>query len=167
MAPTDDGWQERHWKTIVHEYRRAPHFEWCRSFLEPVYLGQRWTSLSELNQHIIRRVAAGMLGIATRFDDSRNHPGATGTAQERLLALLKAVGANRYLSGPAAKAYIDPALFEQHGVAVEWMGYGPYPEYEQFHPPFVHQVSVVDPLMHLGPSARRWILPAEAGALRP
>ena len=167
VVPADDGWQARHWRTLVQEYRRAPHFGWCSRFLEPIYLGRKWTSLSDLNQHTIREIAAGMLGIGTRFDDSRNHPGGSGTGQERLLALLRAVGANRYLSGPAAKAYIDTAHFERHGVTVEWMEYGPYPEYGQFHPPFVHQVSVVDVLMHLGPDARRWILPGGHGAQGP
>jgi hypothetical protein len=35
----DPGWAERHWKTIVHNYSRAPHFDHHRQKLEELYLG--------------------------------------------------------------------------------------------------------------------------------
>ena len=157
VALADHAWQEKHWRSIRQEYLKAPHFEWCRRFLEPVYLDARWTNLSELNQHLVTLVAREM-GIPTPFDDSRRH-GLQGSRGERLLQLLKAVGATRYLSGPAARSYLDEAAFREAGVEVEWMSYGPYPEYPQFHPPFVHAVSVVDLLLQTGPEAARYLEP--------
>jgi hypothetical protein len=40
------------------------------------------------------------------------------------------------------------------------MDYTGYPEYPQSHPPFAHGVSIVDLLMHTGPQARDYLLPA-------
>jgi hypothetical protein len=44
--------------------------------------------------------------------------------------------------------------FDRRGIAVEYFDYGPYPAYEQPHPPFEHGVSVLDLLFCTGPDAR-------------
>jgi hypothetical protein len=43
------------------------------------------------------------------------------------------------------------------------MDYSGYPEHPQLHPPFVHEVSVVDLLLNAGTSAQRYMksFPAE------
>jgi len=37
------------------------------------------------------------------------------------------------------------------------MDYSGYPEHPQLHPPFVHQVSIVDLLLNAGTNARRYM----------
>ena len=82
---------------------------------------------------------------------------ADGDRNERLIALCKSVGADCYLSGPAAKAYLDEAVFRSAGVSVEWMDYSSYPEYPQLHGTFVHGVTVLDLLLNTGPNARTYL----------
>lgn len=153
----DSRWQVKHWKTLEQNYRKAPHFERYRAFFEDVYLKRTWTTLSELNHYLTREIATTFLGLRPEFVDSRRFE-LTGAKQDRLLGLLKELGASHYVSGPAAKAYIDPRAFAAAGIGLEFKDYSGYPEYAQFHPPFEHAVSIVDTLFHVGPEAPRYAL---------
>jgi hypothetical protein len=156
VALPSDIWAPAHWRRISETYGRAPFFAHYRPFFEDIYLARSWRLLSELNQHLIRAIATELLGIRTSFGDSR------GIApelrrQERLLAILRETGASAYLSGPAAKSYIEPQRFAAEGLELTWKDYDGYPEYPQFHPPFEHRVSVIDLLFHTGPDAPHFI----------
>lgn len=148
----DARWQRSHWERLRQQYGRAPHFGVYKGLLEHVYLGRRWSSLSDLNQYLVRTIAQDLLGVSTRFMDSRAL-GAVGAKLDRLLDLLVKCQASRYVSGPAAKDYIDPQRFEALGIELVWKDYAGYPEYPQAHPPFEHAVTVLDLLFHTGPDA--------------
>lgn len=151
----DSSWQKKHWNLLNTHYARTPHFVTYKAFLSDTYLDTRWHNLSSLNQHLIRRVA-GLLGITTKFRDSRELA-PKGAKQERLLDLLQRAGATTYLSGPAAKAYLDPVQFAAAGIELQWKDYSGYPEYPQFFPPFSHGVSILDLLFNVGPDAPQYI----------
>jgi hypothetical protein len=152
----DHAWQREHWRKIRQYYSKAPGFERYRGFFEDFYLGREWENLSEMNQHLVRRIASDLLGIPTVFSDSRQYAPA-GAKQERLLDLLRKAGATTYVSGPSAKSYIDPSRFEEAGIELVWKDYAGYPEYPQFHPPFAHDVSILDLLFQVGPDAPGYI----------
>jgi hypothetical protein len=78
-------------------------------------------------------------------------------ANDRLIALAKALGASRYLSGPAAKAYLSIDRFHAQGIEVAWKDYEGYPPYPQLWDGFVPQVSIVDLLLNTGPNAPRYL----------
>ncbi len=151
----DPGWAERHWKTIVHNYGRAAHFEDYRRQLEALYLGCSEPFLSLVNYRFLTALC-GLLGIRTRISwssDYRLVPGKT----ERLVDLCRQVGADEYVSGPSARCYIVPELFAEAGVRLTWMEYNGYPEYPQLHGPFEHGVSVMDLLLNCGADASRYL----------
>jgi hypothetical protein len=75
-----------------------------------------------------------------------------GTKTDRLLALLRAVGADHYISGPSARDYIDEEKVKASGVTLEYMTYD-YPEYEQLHPPYDPEVTILDLLFMKGPES--------------
>lgn len=152
---TDTSWCARHWGLLQEHYRKAPHFARYRDVFCDFYQ-QQWDSLSVMNQHLIRSIAQEMLGITTQFTDSRQY-GPQGAKLDRLLDLLVKAGATTYISGPAAKSYIDPARFEQAGIRLIYKDYSGYPEYPQFHPPFAHGVTVLDLLFQVGPEAPGYI----------
>jgi hypothetical protein len=152
----DDTWQAKHWRMLQQNYGRCAHFHRYKDYLESVYLGRRWTHLSELNQSLIRHISHEFLGIRTDFADSRAWS-VRGQKLDRLLDLVVQSGATHYLSGPAAKDYIEPARLEQAGVALEWKNYAGYPEYPQRFPPFEHGVSILDLLFNTGPEAPQFI----------
>jgi hypothetical protein len=151
-----DAWARRHWAFIEKHYDRAPHFGTLAPLFRPLFLDGHWTHLSELNQHFIRLIARDILGIKTQFADSRSYS-LRRQKQERILELLRAVGATTYISGPAAKAYIEGSRFLDAGIELVWKDYGGYPAYPQLHPPFDHAVSILDLLFNVGPSAAYYI----------
>ncbi|WP_267226283.1 WbqC family protein [Dyella silvae] len=156
VAIEDSSWQQNHWTRLKHSYGRAPYFSYYAPLLEEVYLAQRWSNLSVLNQQVTMRIARECLNITTRFLDSREFE-AQGRKLDRLVDLVVKAGASHYISGPSARSYIDMAPFDAAGITVEFKDYGNYPEYEQLHPPFSHQVSVLDLLFHVGPNAPWYI----------
>ena len=149
-------WASRHWRNIEQYYGRAPYFRRYRDFFRDVYLGRRWENLSELNFHLITRIAHDFLGIRTGIIDSAG-VNVVGTKLDGLLDLLRKVGADLYVSGPRAKAYIDEQRFHDEGIGLVYKDYAGYPEYPQFFPPFIHEVSIVDMLFHLGPATADYI----------
>lgn len=151
-----NNWQRKHWQTLTQLYGKAPFFRDYTPFLTEVYIEREWRNLSELNQFLIRTIAHEFLGIRTPMHQASEFP-STGTSQERVLSLLKAVQADVYVSGPAAKAYLDAERFRNAGIQVVWKDYSEYPEYPQFHPPFQHTVTILDLLFHAGPRAPFYI----------
>ena len=152
----DSSWQAKHWRTLCQNYSRTPHFARYAAYFEDFYLGRRWSNLSQLNQALVRHIASEFLGITTQFAESQALP-LEGRKQDRLLDLLVACHAKVYISGPAARAYVDADRFEAAGIELVWKDYGGYPEYPQRHPPFEHGVTVLDLLFNVGPDAPHYI----------
>jgi len=148
---SDAGWNLAHWKTICHAYGKAPHFKAYRECLEDLYARATFPLLSEVNHHFLVAIC-GLLGIKTRLHWSMDFQLAPGKS-ERLLALCQDLHASHYVSGPAAKDYLDEALFARQGISVEWMDYSKYPEYPQLHPPFAPAVSILDLIFSVGERA--------------
>jgi WbqC-like protein len=149
----DGSWAESHLSTLVHAYRRAPHFDETAALLEPLYRRHADTELlTDVNTSFVAAICA-QLGIGTRLSRSTEYPTADEPSQ-RLLDLCRALGADEYLSGPAARDYLDVDLFATAGVRVLWADYSGYPEYPQLGGEFEHGVSIVDLLFNTGPAAR-------------
>lgn len=152
----DAGWQRKHWSTLRHAYTKARHFREQSQLIEELYVGTAWKSLSEMNQTFTRRIAKEVLGIQTEFRDSLEFD-ATGSKLDRLIDLLIKAGATHYLSGPAARSYIDPQRFEDAGIQLEYKDYAGYPEYKQLSNDFEHAVSILDMLFNTGTDAPYYI----------
>ncbi|KVG27609.1 WbqC family protein [Burkholderia ubonensis] len=149
-------WAPQHWKRLQQNYARAPHFARYADTLEALYLGRRYDTLSELNRTLLTWVNE-QLEIGTRLSSSSDYD-LHGDRTEKLLNLCVQAGATEYLSGPAARSYLDESLFAQANVAVRWFDYPAYPEYPQQWGAFVHGVTVLDVLFNCGPDARRYAL---------
>lgn len=149
-------WATKHFKTFSALYSKAPYYKEFKPFLEYVYLESHWSSLSELNQYIIQYISSELLGLDTKFIDSRKF-NSEGKKLDRLLNLLKKVKTEVYISGPAAKDYIDDSKFKDEGITLVYKNYNNYPEYSQFHPPFDHYVTILDLLFHVGLDAPYYI----------
>lgn len=148
-------WREKHWRTLVHNYARAPHFADYAQRLERLYLESDELKLSSINRAFIETICEA-IGISTPLRPSTDYE-AAGDRSERLVSLVLAAGATRYLSGPSARAYLDEELFARNGLEVAYFDYAGYAEYPQLHPPFVHAVSALDLLFSVGAEARRYM----------
>jgi hypothetical protein len=148
-------WAERHWKTLSQNYRRARYFKELSTIFEPLYLQRSHSHLSALNRELIETVCA-YLEITTKISNSRNFELVDGK-NERLINLCIQANADEYISGPAAKGYIDTGLFAESGIKLVWFDYLGYPEYPQLWGKFTHEVSILDLLFNCGRDAVRYM----------
>ena len=147
----DLDWRDKHWKSIVHSYARAPFFDVYKQPFETLYQELNDGFLSQIN-HKFLTLICDILGIETKLSWSTDYELVEGPT-ERLVHLCKQAGATHYLSGPAAQSYLDESLFQQEQLSVEYMDYSGYPEYAQLYPPFEHGVTVLDLIFSEGPQA--------------
>lgn len=148
-------WAAAHWKALVQNYRRAPHFEEIGSWLEPMYLVENYGYLSQLNERFIRAIC-GYLGIETTISHSWDYAMREGKS-ERLADLCEQAGGGEYISGPSARDYIEDAIFEENSIKLTWFDYAGYPEYPQLWGKFSHQVTILDLLFNCGKESRRYM----------
>lgn len=152
----DESWAKRHWQTIIQVYSRAPYFNYYREKLAHVYqLASQLTHLSEINKLFLTEICR-LLEIETAIVSSCDFALKEGKS-ERLLGLCQNLSASTYLSGPAAKDYLDESIFHEAGISVAWADYSGYPVYNQLYEPFEHGVTVLDLLFMTGPEYRRYM----------
>ena len=149
-------WQATHWRTLNQYYKKAKYFGLYKDFFEGIYLDHQWDNLSRLNQYLIEHISREYLRIKTEFANSTEFS-RNGEKQVAICSLLNSTKASSYVSGPAAKDYIEPAVFQENGINLVWKDYSGYPEYPQCYPPFRHDVSILDLLFHTGPDAPYYI----------
>jgi WbqC-like protein family len=150
----DRHWARKHLSTLRQSYAQAPFFPRYRALIEGFY--ERHDDLIADFTIDFTVALAAELGVKnTRFLRS-SELSVQGTKTDRLLALLGAVGADHYISGPSAKDYIDESKVREAGVTLEFMSYD-YPEYDQLYPPYDPAVSVLDLLFMKGEEAGRYI----------
>lgn len=143
-----------HFQSLRSNYRRAPFFEEVASLIEPLYAVPA-SNLSDLNRTFLQAIC-DHLGITTRLTRSADCELAEERT-ERLASICAQAGADIYVSGPAAKEYLDEAEFRRRSMRVEWFDYSRYPEYPQLWGEFVHGVTMLDLLFNCGPEARNFM----------
>lgn len=148
---SDTNWGRKHWLSIQQNYHNAKYFFAYRDIFETLYLNCREPYLSRVNFSFIETICR-LLGISTRLSWSMDYPLQSGQTR-RLVGLCQAAGAGHYVSGPAAKNYLDESLFAQAGIAVSYFDYSGYPVYTQNHGAFEHGVTILDLLFHEGPNS--------------
>lgn len=148
-------WRKKHWLTITNTYRKFPGFTLYKDIFEELYLSNEEILLTKINESFIRTIA-NLLNSKTEIVRSEQL-GLIEGKTERLVDLCKKVGASTYLSGPAAKDYLQVDLFNAEGIKVKWMDYGNYTTYEQPFPPFEHGVSVLDTLFCNGAATKQYL----------
>ena len=159
----DQRWRKKHLLCLRQNYPRASHQDRLAG-LEPL-LSRDWERLVDLDIATTEWLF-DEFGISTRRVRASELTVAGGIHKDDLvLAILQAVGAQRYLSGRGARAYQDPEKFERAEIELVYQSYESQP-YRQCPPnaPFVPHYSAVDALFNEGPHARQVLL---AGRLAP
>ena len=101
------------------------------------------------------------LGIATKISNSWDYH-LLEEKTERLADLCAQAGGTEYISGPAAKDYIEDHYFIERGIKLSWFDYNGYLEYPQLWGEFTHGVTILDLLFNCGkdaPSFMRFVEP--------
>lgn len=145
----DPRWQQQHHKTLAMGYARAPYYHQLKPLLEEAYLSNTWLRLSAVNRFFIEKISRA-IGIQAVFRDSKEFS-LVGDRVERLVNLLKQLGADTYISGPAARDYLSDHeyLFAENNISIKYKDYSGYPPYTQLSQPFENAVSILDMIANL------------------
>ena len=148
-------WARNHLKALTISYSKAPYFKKYLPLLESFYeRHDEYIAEFAIETTI---VLARELGIHhTRFMRSSELSGIEQQKTDRLIQILKQVGATHYISGPSAQDYIEPQKFLDARISLEYMQYD-YSEYPQLYPPYDSYVSVLDLLFMTGSDAIKYL----------
>jgi hypothetical protein len=165
-------WKKKHLATIYHTYHKRPHFRQYFPELEDL-LSRPWTSLGEMNMAIIRAMMR-WFELETPVLDSVDY-GIEGQKTDMLIAMCRAVGADRYLSNLGSQGYVREDEMQRNGLEHCWQDFA-HPVYEQG-AAFLPNMSAIDLAFNVGPRSRDIVrscgrvassealgLPVEAGA---
>jgi hypothetical protein len=139
-------WPRKHVGTLRQYYAKAPFLKRYLPELEEL-LHRPWTHIVDLDIAVVD-LMAGWLKLTPQTTRS-SLLGIGGAQSERLVNLCLHFGADRYLSGRAARDYLDVAQFEKRGIEVAWQDYQ-HPVYPQQGEPFVPYLSAIDLLLNCG-----------------
>lgn len=149
-----DVWQAKHLKSIFFNYKKSKYFKELYEKLEELY-SVDYQYISELNRTFISFIC-DYLEISTKISNSWDYSLSDGKT-ERLVDLCKQAGATEYISGPAAKDYIEQNYFSDAGIKLTWFDYTGYPEYPQLWGEFVHGVTILDLLFNCGKDSKKYM----------
>jgi hypothetical protein len=148
-------WAAVHWRTLTQNYRRAPHFDEVSVWLEPLYIAESYTHISQLNRRLIV-ACCHYLGINTIISNSWDYKLLDGKT-ERLADLCRQAGGTEYISGPSAKDYVKERVFADMNIKLTWFDYYGYHEYPQLWGDFTHAVTILDLLFNCGKDSHRYM----------
>ncbi len=147
-------WRKKHLNSITYAYAKAPYFRDYQSWLETIYK-RKDELLSEFTIFSTKEIAKTIGINSTQFMCSSEIENLKGKKTDRIIQILKHVGADHYISGPSAKDYIDYSAFENAQISLEFLEYN-YQEYEQLHPPYDPYVSILDLMFMQGENSLRY-----------
>ena len=147
-------WVRKHLTAVELNYNKTPFFD---MYFDPFrkVLEAGIPLLSDLDMELTKLIC-GWLGINTELRKSSDLQ-CKGTKDHKLIEMMQKVGGTHYLSGPAARAYIQPDLWKSAGIELSYIQYPDYPEYPQITAPFAPGVSVLDLVFMTGPKASEYI----------
>ncbi|MCC6299621.1 MAG: WbqC family protein [Anaerolineales bacterium] len=149
-------WAKSHLKTLAISYSKAPYFKQYLPLIESLY-ERRDEFLADFTIETSMQLARELGFSSTRFMRSSELSNIEGQKTDRVLNILKQVGATHYICGPSASSYMESEKFDAAGIAFEYMRYD-YPEYLQLYPPYDPFVSILDPLFMLGNQAKEYFI---------
>lgn len=154
----DPHWQTKHWKTLSANYAKSLFYKDIGPEIESLYRSTEYSHLSELNETFISYICH-YLHISTKILQSTLFPKRSESEKSaRLLDICLQLNASEYVSGPAAKSYLDVRTFHENGIKVTWFDYAGYPEYPQmWGGGFKHEVSILDLILNCGPNSKNFM----------
>ena len=147
-------WGSSHWKTIEHSYSKADFFSEISEKLKPLY-ERRYKTISDINESFIRAIC-DYLNIETLITHSWDYDLHEGKS-ERLASLVNQAKGTCYVSGPAARSYLDCNIFNQNNLEIEWFDISKYKPYSQLWGEYEGEASVIDLLFNHGKDAKNYM----------
>ena len=152
---SDPNWALNHLNILESNYREAGAYEEVKEWMRDLYNQCDTPWLTEINQHFLMEIS-NFLEISVKLIPD-NAFDLNFERTERLVSICKNLGASQYISGPAAKSYMEEEKFDKEGIEIIYSDYRNYPVYDQLYGPFVHEVSILDLILHTGDRAKRYL----------
>jgi hypothetical protein len=122
MVVSESKWWLQHLNLLDQAYGEFDSYQTLRPELSSIFASlDGIESLSEINR-LLNEWIFFNLKIKTCVRDSREFP-SSQRKTARLLEICQALGATEYISGPAARAYLDESQFETNSINVRWIDY--------------------------------------------
>jgi GNAT superfamily N-acetyltransferase len=145
--PASDGWASKHLRTLEVSYRRAPYFKSYFGGLAEILEKHSQSNIAELNSSLLKLIAT-WLDINCQFYNSSMIE-TSGSGDDRLVELVKAVTGEVYISGAGGANYQSQATFNRAGIELSYTNFRTEP-YQQLSTEFIPGLSVVDALFNVG-----------------
>jgi hypothetical protein len=141
-------WAKDHLKALTFAYSKAPHFSSYIPWLASIY-ERHDEFLADFTIWLTIEIARKIGIDRTRFIRSSEITGIDGQKTDRLIQVLKHVGAKHYLTGPSARDYVEQEKFDAAGISLSYVEYN-YKPYPQLYPPFDPFVTILDLMFMTG-----------------
>lgn len=146
-------WIKKHTETIKQAYSKTAFLsDYFDEFVE--ILNIKHETISQLNISLIKWIMK-KLSISTKTKLSSEFD-LVDFKTDKIIHLLKQVGAETYISGPAGKNYLDSEKFKEADIQLEYKTYG-YNEYNQLHGKFEPSVTILDLLFNCGSNSFKYL----------
>lgn len=127
LIDNEKPWRQKILSQLQEHYSHAPSFAKQYDVMEKTFK-KSWEKITDLDTYLIKE-CLHFLGLKNEIKiSSQMHLEGQGT--ERLVKICQALGADKYLSGPGGKEYMDLSLFEKAGIKVIFQEFS-HPEYQQ------------------------------------
>ncbi|MGE0763254.1 MAG: WbqC family protein [Bdellovibrionales bacterium] len=153
LINNDQPWAHKQSQTLRLFYTKAPHAKEYLPQLAEI-LAQPWGKLMDLNVAVLQWMMQ-LLKLKTEIHKS-SALGVEGGQTGRLVKICQHFAATHYLSGNAAKEYLDVEQFRQAKIEVAWHDYM-HPNYPQLHGNFISHLSALDLLLNVGAESHKYL----------
>jgi hypothetical protein len=144
---SEEPWQEKIFKQLLHYKRKAPYYEEVIRFLQRT-LAYRTESISDLDTHVLAETC-NYIGIPFRalsFDDLDFVIESVNAPDEWALNICNAIGADTYINPPGGMEFYDRSKYAGAGISLQFLKVNLRP-YDQRREPFEEGLSILDVMM--------------------
>ncbi len=146
--PRDKGWMDKHWKALQQNYVKADFFGQYNDFFKELYqkdFGYLWQLNMEIISYLVRCFEINTEVVST--SEMNLDPDLQGT--DLIITIVEKTGADKYISGPSGKYYLDSHKFAKRGIDLRFFKFQ-HPVYEQVYPGFEPAMAAIDLLFNVG-----------------
>jgi hypothetical protein len=151
MKIADQKWFKKHLDLISHNYKKSKYFNETYPFFEQIFKMNRQDKLYLINRNIIVEICK-YLKINTKFNYSEDIAISFKEKDPslRLIEICKKQNATTYVTGPAAKSYLDENLFTRENIKIKFFDYKECKKYQQSGENFIPKLSIIDCIFNCG-----------------
>lgn len=151
----NENWQKKHYKSIKLAYSNAEYFDEYHYILEELYLKNSWSKIANLDIFSTKLIAKA-LGINVDWVRAKDLNFGGGKEGDKVVKICNYLNCKHFINGPNSKPFMNNKIFNDAGIKLDYINYD-YKEYNQLHPPFKHNISILDLIFNCGKESINYI----------